>query len=113
MGWGRGKYNNQKTTVLGITFDSRKEALYYLSLMSEKKRGKIKAIELQVPFELQEGFRKGGKKYRPITYVADFVITYKDGKKAIVDVKGVKTEVFKLKQKMFEYKYPHLTIELV
>ena len=55
---------------------------------------------------LQPGFTKNGKRHRPITYRADFRVRYKDGHEAIIDVKGYKTQVFRIKQKMFEYKYP-------
>ena len=42
-------------------------------------------------------------------YIADFVFTDKsfigDGKQHVVDVKGVLTDIFKLKKKMFEAQY--------
>ena len=33
------KYNAQKTTVCGRTFDSKREAEYYLELLDLKRRG--------------------------------------------------------------------------
>ena len=50
---------------------------------------------------------------RPITYRADFRVTYVDGHQEIEDVKGMETEIFKIKRKMFEYKYPNLTLKVV
>ena len=41
-----------------------------------------------------------------IKYIADFVVTYKDGSIKVIDVKGQKTADFKLKEKMFNYMYP-------
>jgi hypothetical protein len=60
---------------------------------------------------LQDGFKKNGKTYRKIVYKADFeYFDIQQGKVIIEDVKGVKTEVYKLKKKLFEYKYPELSI---
>jgi hypothetical protein len=38
-------------------------------------------------------------------YVADFLVTYKDGTEKVVDVKGFETPVFKIKRILFELKY--------
>lgn len=65
---------------------------------------------LQPRFLLQEGFRKNGKAYRKIEYVADFMYE-QDGKLIIEDVKGIKTDVYKLKQKLFEKRYQDLAIK--
>ncbi len=109
----RSKYNNQKTVVDGIQFDSIKEAEYYCKLKILKKAGEIKDFGLQPRFELQPAFEKNGKKFRPITYVADFVIVNNDGTTDVVDVKGFETQVFKIKRKLFEYKYPDLNLKVV
>lgn len=109
----RSKYNNQKTIVDGTEFDSKKEAEYYCQLKLLKKAGEIKEIGLQPRYELQPGFEKNGVKYRPITYVADFVITNNDGTTEVVDIKGVETQVFKIKQKLFEYMYPDKSLKVI
>lgn len=109
----KNKYNNQKTIVDGIEFDSKKEADYYIHLKLLKKAGEIKDIGLQQRFVLQPGFEKNGVKYQPITYIADFVITNNDGTTEAIDVKGVETQVFKIKQKLFEYMYPDLSLKVV
>jgi hypothetical protein len=109
----KSKYNNIKTTVAGYKFDSRAEANYYLFLLSEKKFGRVKEIELQPKFILQDKFVKGGVKWPGITYKADFRVTYTNGLVEIIDVKGAITKEFRLKQKIFEYRYPDLTIKLV
>jgi len=46
-------------------------------------------------------------------YVADFLVTYADGRKEIVDCKGVRTSVYRLKKRLFAEKYPELTIKEV
>jgi hypothetical protein len=112
----KSKYNNQKTMVDGIKFDSKKEAEYYCQLKLLKQAGEIRDIGLQQKYILQPGFEKNGVKYQPITYIADFVITNNDGTTEVVDVKSsktFKTQVYRIKKKMFEYKYPELTIKEV
>lgn len=48
-----------------------------------------------------------------IKYKSDFEIIYNDNTKKIVDVKGLKTTDFKIKEKMFFYMYPELTLECI
>ena len=109
----KSKYNNQKTMVDGIKFDSKKEAEYYCQLKLLKQAGKIKDYRLQPRYELQPAFKKNGKKYRAITYIADFAIINNDGTTEVVDIKGVETQVFKIKKKLFEYMYPDLNLKVV
>lgn len=107
------KYNNKKVVCDGITFDSKAERDYYLYLLDLKQRGIVIDVQLQPSFLLQEKFRKNGKLYREITYKADFEVTYVDGHVEIIDVKGMMTKDFAIKQKLFEYKYPGLRLLLV
>lgn len=104
------KYRAKKTAIDGIKFDSKKEAKRYIALRELEKKGNIEKLMLQPRFLLQEGFRKNGKAYRKIEYVADFMYE-QDGKLIIEDVKGIKTDVYKLKQKLFEKRYQDLTIK--
>ncbi|MBQ0066830.1 MAG: DUF1064 domain-containing protein [Phascolarctobacterium sp.] len=101
------KYHSRKTTIDGITFDSRKEANYYCQLRMLLKGKVIKGFRRQVKFELQEGYTRNGEKVRPIYYVADFVVEYKD-RVEVVDVKGMRTDVYKLKKKLLLKKYPEM-----
>lgn len=105
------KYYSKKVVVDDITFDSKREADRYIELKLLEMAGKIKDLKLQHQFVLQPPFKKNGKTIRAITYIADF--TYFDLEKmknVVEDVKGYKTDVYTLKKKMFEYKYPDLTI---
>ena len=108
------KYKNKKVVVDNILFDSKKEANYYTKLKILRDAGKISGLRLQEKFILQPSFKLNGKTYRAITYVADFV--YKDDKGMhVVDVKSEATrkdKVYRLKKKMFAYKY-HIEIEEV
>ncbi|MBC1974544.1 DUF1064 domain-containing protein [Listeria booriae] len=99
------KYNNKKTTIDGFTFDSKAEAAYYVHLKLLKKAGEVECFKLQPRYLLQEAFTKNRKEFRKIEYVADFEVKYKDGHTEIIDIKGVKTDAFKIKQKLFERKY--------
>ena len=100
------KYHAKKTAVNGITFDSRKEAERYKELKALERVGKIDRLELQPRFVLMDGFRYEGKAIRKIEYVADFL--YRDLatlELVVEDVKGVKTDVYKLKKKLFLRRY--------
>lgn len=99
------KYNAKKMVVDGHTFDSQAEAEYYAYLMKAKHEGVIESFILQPVYELQPKFKKHGKLFRAITYKADFEVIQTDGKVVTIDVKGFETSDFKLKKKMFEYKY--------
>ena len=104
------KYNNHKIEIDGFTFDSKFEADFYLRLKPLVKSGKIKELKIHPRYLLQEGFSKNGKHFNPIYYVADFEVTYDDGVTVIYDTKGMRTEVYKIKRKLFEYRYRDKTI---
>lgn len=101
------KYGNKKVVIDGHTFDSKAEAKYYEQLKWLKQAKQIKDFKLQPRFLLLESYKKNGKTVRKTEYVADFEITNLDGSIEIVDVKGVETPVFKLKKKLFEFRYDH------
>lgn len=106
------KYNNQKVQIDMVVLDSKLEAERYKELKLLERAKVIKNLKLQVPFLLQESFRKNGKTYRKIEYRADFVYE-ENGKTIVEDTKGMKTDVFQIKQKLFEYKYPDLEIKII
>ena len=111
------KYHNTKTVADGIKFDSKLEAERYAQLKMMERAGVIRDLELQPEYELIPSFRKNGKTWRRTLYKADFrYILAEDDSYIIEDVKGstaVITDVFRLKQKLFEYKYPDYTISIV
>ena len=96
------KYHARKTTVCGRTFDSKREAEIYLDLLSRKQAGEVLRIELQPQYTLLAGFKDNqGNKQRPITYTADFFVTFADGRNEVIEVKGVRTRDYLLRKKMF------------
>lgn len=106
------KYGNVKTTLDGITFDSKLEASRYAELKLLERAGEIQQLQLQPKFTLQDAFEKNGKKYRAIVYIADFMYFDNAKRKWIVeDTKGMKTDVYELKKKLFEYKFKNYEIK--
>ena len=108
----RSKYGAKKTETDGYKFDSIAERRRYEQLRLLQELGCITELKLQPHYLLQEHFRKNGKTYKKIEYIADFQYI-ENGKTIIEDVKGLETEVFKIKRKMFEYKYPELELKIV
>ena len=101
------KYNvvsKERRTADGITFDSMAEMRRYRELKMLEKSGVISSLELQPKFLLIPKTEKGG---RAVYYKADFKYI-KNGKTVYEDVKGVKTEVYKLKKKLLFYHYPDI-----
>lgn len=101
----RSKYAAKKVEIDGTVFDSHMEGAYYRELCLRRDAGEITAMIVHPEFELQPAFTKNGKRFRPIKYVADFAVVYRDGSKAVIDVKGDATPVFRLKAKMYSYLY--------
>ena len=95
----KNKYNAIKTTVDGITFDSKAEAQRYNELKLLKQGGAIQWFNRQPSFILHVD------RYRP-----DFIVCGDDGTIWVEDVKGMATRAFLKKQKEWALLYP--TIEL-
>lgn len=101
------KYGSKKEKIDGYVFDSKIESRYYLQLKWLQDNEQILFFRLQPHYLLQEAFKKDGRSFRKIEYIADFEVHNLDGSIEVVDVKGVETEAFKIKRKLFEKKYPH------
>ncbi|ASV67596.1 hypothetical protein J2S16_002957 [Cytobacillus kochii] len=99
------KYGNHKQVVDGHKFDSKAEAMYYGQLKWLLQAKQIKGFKMQPRYLLQEGFKKNGKTYRKIEYVADFEVEKLDGTIEIIDIKGTVTKEFSIKRKLFERQY--------
>lgn len=78
-----------------LAFDSKREAKRYCDLVLMQKAKLIRNLMCQQSFELIKG----------VKYIADF--TYfddtKGGKFIVEDVKGYKTEVYKIKKKLMKH----------
>lgn len=106
------KYRNKKVIVDEKEFDSKREGNRYKELKLLERAEKIKDLELQPRFLLQDSFKKNGRTFRKIEYVADFKYI-ENGKTIVEDVKGIQTDVFKLKHKIFEKVYPDLELRII
>ena len=99
----RSKYNNTRINRDGFKFDSKKEYGRYLELKMMEEKGFIRNLKIHPSFKFPMGFK----------YIADFSYFAEADQQIIIeDVKGVKTSVFKLKMKCFEYFYPNLELRL-
>lgn len=97
------KYKNKKVEVYGHKFDSKLEKNIYLKLLELQKQHDF-AFRLQPKYELESKFKLEGKCFRAIDYIADFEICI-NGKVYVIDAKGLETQVFQLKKKLFAKKY--------
>lgn len=88
------KYGARKTVIDGVTFASAKEANRYAQLRVLERAGAIKGLILQPRFPLVVNGSK------VCTYVADFEYRDETGARVIEDVKGVKTDVYRIKNKL-------------
>ena len=87
------KYRNVPTTVDGLRFDSKAEAAHWFELQMEERAGRITGLRRQVRFAITINDE------HICDYIADFVY-FRDGKRVVVDVKGMRTPLFALKAKL-------------
>jgi len=92
------KYHNIPTESHGMMFQSGKEAAEYGKLMLGLRAGQYAFVIPQVAFLLQE-------KPEKIEYICDFLVGNIDGTWDVFDAKGMLTDPFKLKAKLFKKKY--------
>lgn len=98
------KYHNKKVIVEGKTFDSKKEAERYQTLKMLENANIISNLSRQVSFELIPK----QKNERAVKYIADFMyVETATGKIIVEDVKGYRTDVYKIKRKLFKWRYPN------
>jgi hypothetical protein len=93
----RSKYYNKRTIVDGRAFASRKEAARYEVLRDLEAEGKIRELDMQHSFSLEVN---GMLICR---YLADFTYIDVDTNAYIVeDVKGIITDLYRLKKKLMK-----------
>lgn len=99
---GKNKYGAEACEIDGRRFDSKAEGRRYLLLRDMERRGEITSLECQVSFELIPAQEIGGRKGKPVRYVADFRYTRRDGRQVVEDVKSgpTKTREFIIKRKL-------------
>lgn len=93
------KYGNRQVQVDGITFDSAAEARRYQELKLHERAGLLTNLELQPCFVIRV---KGTVVCR---YYGDFRYQTRDGETIVEDVKGARTDVYRLKKRLVEAEY--------
>jgi hypothetical protein len=107
------KYGNKKIQADGYTFDSQAEQQRYQELLLLKKAGAIVSLKVHPKYELLPAFRDRSGTWRAaITYTADFSYI-EDGCGVVEDVKGVRTQVFRIKEKLFRRWWGHLDLRIL
>lgn len=96
----RSKYGNRKVVIDGITFASEKEGRKYVDLKTLQHAKQISGLKLQPKFQMRVW--PDGKVIG--FYKADFEYV-ENGKRIVMDVKGFKTAIYKLKKKHVEAQY--------
>lgn len=92
------KYKAVRTTVNGLEFASQKEARRYQALLILERAGQIRDMELQPRFPCRVN------DLLVCTYVADFRYI-EDDLSVVEDVKGMKTDVYRIKAKLVKALY--------
>ncbi|AGY46845.1 Holliday junction resolvase [Bacillus phage Blastoid] len=95
-----GKYNASKVEIDGITFDSKAEGEFHLWLKEIQPFFHF-TCELQPEYVLLGKTVKHGRTFNPIKYKSDFLLRFPCGTTLVIDVKGMLTPEFKLKEKLF------------
>lgn len=123
------KYRSRKVTVDGMTFDSRKEYRRWCVLRQMERTGQITGLKRQTKYELipaqyrtvetgerykrdipAKCIRAGDPKTKDVciekscVYIADFEYR-ENGRLVVEDVKGVRTEAYKIKRKLMLWRY--------
>lgn len=96
----RHKYGAKPQRVDGHYFGSTFEAQRYGQLKLLVQAKAIFDLKLQPRFDLMADGEKVG------VYVGDFSYIEPRGRRVVEDTKGVETETYKLKRKIFKIQYP-------
>ncbi len=111
----RSKFGNKAVEVDGIRFDSKREAARYQVLKVRMQAGDIRRLQCQRRYPLT-ALRQDNSPIDVAEYVADFEYEEVDDdgihpvigeqwRRIVEDVKGHRTDVYKLKKRWFEAQY--------
>lgn len=106
------KHGNRGESYDGYWFDSQAEVRRYKFLRLSEKAGEIVSLRMHkdAAILLDEGFRDlTGYKWQAMTYEPDFrYTTVATGREVVEDVKGLQTDVFRIKMRMVIKRYPDI-----
>ncbi len=111
----RSKYGAKPTVVDGVRFASKAEAARFRQLRLLEVTGRIFDLRLQPRYELQPAFVDNqGRRWSAIRYSADFAYREPGNPREVVeDVKGARPAVFRLKERLFRFRYPNIDFRVV
>jgi hypothetical protein len=99
----RAKYGNRRVEADGYVFDSLREMRRYRELSLLLAAGEIADLEIHPVFELVAGVVLDGRRKPALRYAADF--SYLDRAtdlRVVEDVKGVRTDVYRIKRHLMK-----------
>lgn len=99
------KYGNKKVVFQKIKF--RLKLNVFFPIFAAQCNIKI-LFTYTIKFNLQESFGEKGHIIKSIIYIADFQV-----ENIVYDFKGVETEIFRIKKKLFLKKYPEFELQVV
>ena len=108
------KFNARRTFRDNQWFDSLREADRYSELLLLQRGGLISDLTRPAGYKVFPAYtRCDGKPIRAISYKPDFeYLDTETCQRVVEDVKGIETQVFKLKRKLFEHRY-NMVIRIV
>lgn len=95
------KYRNRCVVNEHGRFDSDREYRRFLDLKLLERAGKIVDLKRQVPFELAPACVIGGRRRKPMRFIADFVYV-EGGERVVEDSKGYRNRVYLLKRHLMK-----------
>jgi len=99
----KNKFNNRSCRCLkGHIHQSRLEARYCDSLFLLEKAGEIKSYRTQVRYPLEINGEVICSHY------VDFEVVNKQGKLEVHETKGMETDIWRIKRKLFQACYPDI-----
>ena len=98
------KYRARKTEYNGVTYDSMFEAAVAARLDSQCEAGVVQSYDRQVTVKVT-AFDAQGKEHLLCTHRVDFLMHMPDGRKILLEAKGVQTPLYKQKLKLLKTFY--------
>lgn len=99
----RHKYRAVAVTVGGRRYASKAEGRYAMQLAWQRDAGMVVGWLEQVPFRFPCGTK----------YVADFLVFRADGTCELVEIKGMETAAWKIKERMMAQHYPWIPLRVI
>jgi hypothetical protein len=101
------KRDDPRRVYDGVKYDSAAEARFAAELDARKAAGEIVALSRQVDIKLSID----GKLICKLR--ADFYVVYPDGRSEYIEVKGVETDIWRLKVKLLRALHPEIAYRVI